>query len=113
MLLAGKGMLLTNDTPIASPPPPAPHTSPRRPGKMMPNRITNPANARCRPADQASGFPSPACSKNISASACIRVQRLRHDAHVGDAGAFDCVHHRGKRAERHILVGANEYRLVL
>src|SRR5215470_13340914 len=113
MLLAGKGILLTSDTPIASPPPPAPHTSPRRPGKITPNKITNPANARCSPTDQANGLPSPACSKNISASACIRIQGLGNDAHVGDAGAFDCVHHRGERAERHIFIGADEYRLIL
>src|SRR5438477_3333718 len=113
MLLEGKGMLLTSDTPMASPPPPAPQTSPRRPGRITPNRITNPAKARCRPTDHAIGFPNPACSKNISASACIRIQGLRHDAHVGDARALHGVHHRGKSAEGHIFICANEYRLIL
>src|SRR5215468_3907626 len=113
MLLAGKGILLTNETPIASPPPPAPQTSPRRPGKITPNRITNPANATCKPADQANGLPSPACSKNISASACIRVQRLRHDAHVRDSGTFHSVHHCCERPKGHILIGADEDRLIL
>src|SRR5215468_9642127 len=113
MLLAGKGILLTSDTPIASPPPPAPHTSPRRPGRITPNSTSNPANARCNPRETASGLRRAACSKNISASACIRVQRLCHDAHVGDTGALDGVHHRGERAEGHILVGADKYRLIL
>src|SRR5215470_10755472 len=112
MLLAGKGMLLTSDTPIASPPPPAPHVDPPC-GSSMPEKINTTARPMCRPAETARGLPSPACSKKISSSACISIQRLRYDAHGRDARPLDRIHHRGECAEGHILIGADEYRLVL
>src|SRR5215470_4582476 len=112
MLLAGKGMLLTSDTPIASPPPPAPQVDPPW-GSRMPENKAIPRTATCAPAETASGRPSCACSKNISGSACIFVERLRHDTHVADAGSLHCVHHRCEGAERNIFVGANEHGLML
>src|SRR6516164_6358114 len=111
--LAGKGTLLTIDTPIASPPPPAPQVSPRRAGRITAKTMINPVIARCRLAERASGparFPR---SRKMSASAAMLFQRLGHDAYVGYAGSLDGVHHRGKSAKRHVLIGAHINRLVL
>src|SRR6516164_3253125 len=113
MLLAGRGIVLTSETPIASPPPPAPHIAPRRAGRITPNKTMIPARARCSPTDIARGRPRLPCSRKMSVSAAILVERLGHDAHVGNASALDCVHDGGEGAERDLLIGANEDRLVL
>src|SRR5258705_6324051 len=105
-------MVLTSATPIASPPPPAPHDPPLL-GISMPEKINTRAKATCKPAESASGRPSLPCSRNMSASAAILIDWLRHDAYVGDAGTLDGIHDRGKGAEGHILVSPNEDRLVL
>src|SRR6516225_3096959 len=106
-------MLLTKATPMASPPPPAPHPPPRCPGRIHAESTKNATNPTCKPVDHASGLPSEACSKNISVSGAMRVQRLSHDAYVGDAGLFHSVHHGSECTERYVLVGAQEHGLVL
>ena len=40
-------------------------------------------------------------------------QRLRHDADVGDAGLLHRIHDGGEGAERNVLIGADENRLML
>jgi hypothetical protein len=40
-------------------------------------------------------------------------QGLSHDADIGNAGLFDCVHHGGEGAEGNVFVGAYENRLML
>src|ERR1700730_19041065 len=72
-----------------------------------------PATAMCKISDQLRLRPQRSCSKKISALAAMRVQRLSHDTHVGDARLFDCVHDGSEGAEGHIFVGANEDGLVL
>ena len=43
----------------------------------------------------------------------MAVNRLSHDAHIGDAGLFDRIHHRGKSAKGNIFISPNEDELVL
>src|SRR5437016_8576167 len=112
MGLAGSGTVLTSETPIASPPPPAPQISPRRPGSML-NRTITPVNATCSPTERARGRPSFPCSKKISAFASILFERLGHDAHIGDAGSLDRVYDGRESSKRNVFVCADEYRLVL
>src|SRR5438445_13260776 len=112
MGLAGSGTVLTSETPIASPPPPAPQISPRRPGSMLSRTIT-PVNATCSPTERARGRPNFPCSKKISAFASILIERLGHDAHIGDAGSVDRVHDGREGSKRNIFVCADEYGLVL
>src|ERR1700724_3061475 len=73
----------------------------------------DPATAMCNASDQVRLRPQRSCSKKISALAAMRVQRLSHDAYVGDARLFYCIHDRSEGAEGHIFVGANEDGLVL
>src|SRR5450755_969522 len=49
----------------------------------------------------------------MSAMAAILLQRLRNDAHVGDAGLLHRVHDGGEGPEGNVLVGAQEYGLTL
>ncbi len=48
----------------------------------------------------------------MSTSAAILLQRLGHDAHVGDAGLLHGVHHGGECAKGYVLVGAHKYGLA-
>src|SRR6266481_8598043 len=73
----------------------------------------NPATATCSTSDQVRLRPQRSCSKKISAFAAMRVQRLSHDAYVGDARGFHRVHNGGESAEGHIFVGTDEDGLVL
>src|SRR5882724_5752704 len=72
-----------------------------------------PATATCSTSDQVRLRPQRSCSKKISALAAMGVQRLSHDAYVGDARGFHRVHDGGEGAEGHILIGADEDGLVL
>src|SRR5207253_11251261 len=95
---AGSGTLLTSVAPMASPPPPAPHPSPRFSGMKTAYTMMNTANAKCNTSDQASGRPKFPLSKKMSALAAIALQRLRHDTHVADARLLHRVHHEIGRA---------------
>src|SRR5258707_11855217 len=68
--------------------------------------------AKWKPADQASARGQLSCSKKISAFCAILIQRLSDDAHIGNARLLHRVHDSGERAERNVLVGANEDELI-
>src|SRR5215469_7786566 len=65
----------------------------------------------CRAADRARLGPQRSCSKKISALA-MGLERLRHDADVGDTRLLDRVHDRGECAEGDVFVGAEINRLM-
>src|SRR5579883_3435697 len=113
VVLAGKGMALTRETPMASPPPPAPQVEPDLPGRKTPNRMIIPVRATCSPTESARGRPRWLCSRKMSVSAAILVEGLSNDTDVSDTGAFNRIHDRGEGSEGDILVGANEDGLVL
>src|SRR5262249_8974861 len=43
----------------------------------------------------------------------MRIERLRNDAHIGDARLLDRVHYGGESTEWNIFIRTDEYRLVL
>src|ERR1039458_6323953 len=69
--------------------------------------------ATWKPADQPRARGQLSCSKNISAFCAILFHRLSHDADVGDAGLFYCVHDSGESAEGDVLIGADKNKLVM
>src|SRR6266568_2963566 len=82
----------------------------------MPGRNrTQPSKVPCSTIETANDGRIDSLLPNISACRGIGlcIQRLRHDAHVGDAGLLHGVHNGGKGAEGHILIGADEDALAL
>src|SRR5579864_7623239 len=80
---------------------------------MKVTRTMERSKAPCKPSDQASGRLQLSRSRKMSAFAAMGLQRLRDDAHVGDAGRFYGIHHSGERAKRDVFFGAHINRLVL
>src|ERR1700688_2744134 len=65
-----------------------------------------------KPADHASARPQLSCSKKISGFCAILFQRLGNDAHVGNTRLLHGVHHGGESPEWHVLIRAQENKLI-
>src|ERR1035438_8080636 len=106
-------MLFTRVALIAQPVPPVPpQFSPRVRGIRWTNNAR--ANsATCSVTEPIKGARRLPPVGKMSMSAAILLQRLGHDAHVGNAGLFHGIHHGCESAKRYIFVGAHEDRLAL
>src|SRR5208337_2544659 len=102
-------MLLTRVALMAPPlPDVAPQLSPRPLGIRLPNRAS--ANSiLCSATEPIKGRRTLPPVGKMSTSAAILLQRLGHDAHVGDAGLLHGVHHSGECSEGYVFVGAHKY----
>src|SRR5262245_8179391 len=69
--------------------------------------------AACSPRDQLRFRPQRSCSRKMSALAAMRLNGLRHDAYVADAGLLHRIHDGGKGAERYVFISAHIDRLML
>src|SRR5271167_1801497 len=105
-------MLLTSVALMAPPlPDVAPQLSPRPLGIRLPNRAS--ANrVLCSATEPIKGRRTLPPVGKMSTSATILLQRLGHDAHVGDARLLHRIHDSCERANGHVFVGTNKYGLA-
>src|SRR5271157_1515773 len=108
----GNGILLTSVA-LMAPPPPAvpPQLSPRLLGIKYPNKA-NPNSAACSATEPITGARRLPPVGKMSTSAAIRLQRLRHNTHIGDAGLFHGVHDGCECAKGNVFISANKHGLA-